>query len=520
MARYIDFKTYEDKLKGCWWGKIAGGTLGAPFEGKRGAFDINYYLQKNPAGVPNDDLDLQLVALKACEVYHNKVDAHILGEYWLSLVSSSISEYGSTKNNLRNRILAPLSGRYNNECKNSNAAFIRSELWACLCAGNPDVAVRYALEDAILDHCDEGVYGEIFCAAIESYAFIESDIDKLIDRALGFIPKDSDTTKAVECVRNSYRNGKTWKEARYELLSTVPGSFGICYSSAALSEEDKKLPESAMFYDAPSNVALGVLGLLYGEGSFERTLCISAGCGEDGDCTCGFAGAVMGIILGYDALPREWIEPLGERIVNCCIVPRDDSNFPTTVSGLCDRVLRLTPLFFPECTDILSQERGYKIKILSPGELLAVWAIRQKGNPHLNKAPLRLEPDFNSSLERVTEKQGMRFQGVLFDTTVFYPDGYKISEGDTVKLHFEFWNKIYEQQQLKLVWYLPSGIKVAGGKYSSLFLDQIHGGTNETEKDFELTLEESKCEELEFVLEIKSVGRSSRTFIPIKLELK
>ena len=31
----LDFKTYRDKVLGCWMGKNIGGVLGAPFEGIR-----------------------------------------------------------------------------------------------------------------------------------------------------------------------------------------------------------------------------------------------------------------------------------------------------------------------------------------------------------------------------------------------------------------------------------------------------------------------------------------------------
>lgn len=66
-------------------------------------------------------------------------------------------------------------------------AFIRSEIWACLAPGYPEIAVRYAYEDAICDHADEGVYGELFCAALQSAAFVEKDMDKLVSIAKSYI---------------------------------------------------------------------------------------------------------------------------------------------------------------------------------------------------------------------------------------------------------------------------------------------------------------------------------------------
>ena len=41
----MNMKEYKDKVKGCWLGKNIGGTLGAPFEGWRGVFDVEYYTQ-------------------------------------------------------------------------------------------------------------------------------------------------------------------------------------------------------------------------------------------------------------------------------------------------------------------------------------------------------------------------------------------------------------------------------------------------------------------------------------------
>ena len=513
----IKFQDYRDMVRGCWWGKLVGGTLGAPFEGKRGTVDVDFYVQDDPSGIPNDDVDMQLVNLRACENYLNKVDAHILAEYWLSYVSISISEYGSAKNNLKAHIAPPFSGAVNNPCKNSCGAFIRSELWACLCAGNPDVAVRYAVEDACVDHSGEGVYGEIFCAAMQSYAFIEKNIYKLIDKALGFIPADSDLTKAVRIAVDCKKSGKTWKEARYAVLSEVPGSFGISYGNAVEDENDRRLPLSEDFYDAPSNIALAVIGLIYGENDFGKAICIATGCGEDADCTAGFVGAVMGIVLGYEKLPKKWLEPLGDEIVTYCLSSRDDANYPKTNEQLVERILRLTPRFFDGAVDVLSKGEGYEIKVLEPSELLSVWAIRQKGNPNLYKYPLQLYPDFSSCLERVGQDAGARYQELLFDVTVFYPNGITVRENEPFEIKVEFWNRIYEQQQLELKWYLPDNVAMEGGKFVSVFLDQVHGGYNDGIKTFRMKVTKNVNCKVELLLEVVSVGRYMRSYIPVTL---
>ena len=66
----LTYKEYRDKVRACWLGKNIGGTLGAPFEGFRGVYDVSYYTHDLSSGVlPNDDLDLQLVWLNAAERY-------------------------------------------------------------------------------------------------------------------------------------------------------------------------------------------------------------------------------------------------------------------------------------------------------------------------------------------------------------------------------------------------------------------------------------------------------------------
>ena len=97
----LSFHEYLDKMRGCWNGKNIGGTLGTPFEGMRGLFDIQYYSQPLDKPLPNDDLDLQLVWLNAVEKYGRNINRELLGEYWLSFIYPDCAEYGAGKNNLR-----------------------------------------------------------------------------------------------------------------------------------------------------------------------------------------------------------------------------------------------------------------------------------------------------------------------------------------------------------------------------------------------------------------------------------
>ena len=77
---------FRDRVFACWLGKSIGGTLGVPVEGARETHQLTFYdpVPKEPAA--NDDLDLQLLWLKALEEQGPRLDARTLGEYWLSFV--------------------------------------------------------------------------------------------------------------------------------------------------------------------------------------------------------------------------------------------------------------------------------------------------------------------------------------------------------------------------------------------------------------------------------------------------
>ena len=118
----LDFKTYSDKVRGCYTGKNIGGTLGAPFECYRGVYNLDWFMHDISSPIPNDDVDLQLVWLAAVEREGRHIDSHVLAEYWETYVSAQISEYGTSKNNFGMGILPPLSGYLRNENRNSNGA--------------------------------------------------------------------------------------------------------------------------------------------------------------------------------------------------------------------------------------------------------------------------------------------------------------------------------------------------------------------------------------------------------------
>ena len=343
----LNYTTLREKILGCFNGKNAGGALGAPFELlPRGIHDVSYYVQENIEGnpPPNDDLDLQLVWLYAAEKYGARVNSHNLAECWTSFITPDWAEYGAAKRNLAAGMLPPLSGSVGNIYRNSNGAWIRTEIWACLAPAHPDVAVRYAIEDAMVDHSEEGVYATAFCAALESAAFVCSDVRELLDIAATYLPENSACRDAVDIAKSSYAEGVDYLTCRQRILMKYTSSFGVGHSKlGAIKDEFVGLERPG--FDAPTHVGFVALSLLYGDGDFEKTICIATNCGEDTDCTAGTVGAVYGIIYGDKAMPEKWMKPLGGIINTCCIELNGGLTIPKTTAEFTDRIMRLIPTF-------------------------------------------------------------------------------------------------------------------------------------------------------------------------------
>ncbi len=284
---------YPRKVLGCWQGKCVGGTLGMPYEGALGPHDLTFYRPVPTEAVPNDDLDLQIVwACHLLAMPTPAVTPEILAAAWQEHVDFHMDEYAVCLRNLQYGLTPPLSGQFDNWFANGMGAAIRSEIWACLAPGDPARAAAFAYCDACCDHAGDGVWAEVFLAAIEALAFVEPSRDRLLDAGLKYLPAGSRLREAVEQTRGWHAQGLDWQATRRNILDR----FG----------QDN-------FTDVVQNLAFIVLGLLYGEGDFGKSLCLAVNCGSDSDCTGATLGSILGI-LDPEAIPTRWLEPIGNSI--------------------------------------------------------------------------------------------------------------------------------------------------------------------------------------------------------------
>jgi len=418
-----------DKILGCWIGKNIGGTMGTPYEGMQQLNDISGFNSPKGEPLPNDDLDLQLVWLKAIrDVGPKGINANILADYWLTFIAPHWNEYGIGKSNLEMGLLPPLSGEFNNIWKDSNGAWIRSEIWACLAPGLPDVAMKYAIMDASVDHgLSEGTYAEMFTASLESMAFLESDIRTLIEKALGFIPENCRVARSVRLVLDCYDKKVSWVDCRNMIL---------------------KDSEDLGWFMAPGNIAFTVLGLIYGEGDFKKSLIYAINCGDDTDCTGATCGAVLGIIMGEKALPSDWKEYIGDRIMTVCINASYNHLMPKSCTELTEIVLDTIPTvmkaydidvcFTDEKTEIADLNTGDIKEYVEELFLRSRYSFEIPSGLHTETVvEYEKEPTVKSGDEfniKVTLKNN-RFNSYHYEFDVFVPEGWEAVYDKTCYIH-------------------------------------------------------------------------------------
>ncbi|MEO8521067.1 MAG: ADP-ribosylglycohydrolase family protein, partial [Acidobacteriota bacterium] len=200
----------------------------------------------------------------------------------------------SARRLLNQGIKAPLSGdpRYNIHANDIDFQ-IESDFIGLMTPGLPQESTRYCtLVGRVMNHGD-GLYGGMFFGGMYSAAFFELDVAKVVEAGLATIPAESGYARIVRDAMALWRKYPSdWRQAWTEL--------------EAKWDRDDSCTDGAsrpFNIDARLNGAYVALGLLYGGGDFVRTLDVTTRFGQDSDCNPSSAAGIVGVMLGYSAIP-------------------------------------------------------------------------------------------------------------------------------------------------------------------------------------------------------------------------
>jgi ADP-ribosylglycohydrolase len=304
----MNSREYVERVYAGVLGKIIGVYMGRPFEGWTYDRIINRFGEVDrfvndeigaPLVLTDDDIGGTFTFVRALEDYgyNNEITAEAIGQTWLNYIiyKRTVFWWGGLGNStehtaylrLRDGVTAPASGSAalnGTIMANQIGAQIFIDGWALVSPGKPEQAARLARSAASVSHDEEAVNAAVVIAVLEASAFGESDIDRLLDTAMGLIPANSLIARQTADIRVFCRDHADWKEARAWLDEKYGYDRfrGVCH--------------------IVPNYGLIIMSLLYGHGDFRRSMMIVNTSGHDTDCNAGTLGCILGIRNGLAAI--------------------------------------------------------------------------------------------------------------------------------------------------------------------------------------------------------------------------
>lgn len=337
LSEHIEALSY-DKIYGAWLGRCAGCLLGQPVEGwyreritgllkATGNYPVNYYISSDISGelrkkydvsdeggvygssiknwinnvqhMPeDDDTNYTVMGLKILEQYGMAFTPEDVAECWLSnlpILHTCTAERIAYKN-IINLIYPPHSASCRNPYREWIGAQIRGDFFGYITPGDPELGAELAWRDASISHVKNGIYGEMFIAAMLSAAALLNDPYKIIECGLSQIPEKSRLFEAVNDILSWKELGLNWEQAidRVHKLFDEKTGYHWCHT----------IP----------NAMIVCIALIYGEAELEKSIGIAVMAAFDTDCNGATAGSIVGMINGAGGLSDKWIKPLNNKL--------------------------------------------------------------------------------------------------------------------------------------------------------------------------------------------------------------
>ena len=328
----IDPDKLEETIHGAWMGRICGCLLGKTVEGIRtnelipfltesGNYPMHRYIYKSDIteetlkkykfdfvntcyadevdGMPvDDDTNYVVLAQKLVEKYGRDFTSWDVSRAWLA--DQRKDAYCTAERvafcNFVNGYEPPVSAVYQNPFREWIGAQIRGDYFGYINPGDPQTAADMAFRDASISHIKNGIYGEMFAAAMIACAAETNNIKDVILGGLAQVPATSRLYRDVMLVINDYDSGVS-KEDCFAHIHEAYDEYtehGWCHTN--------------------SNAMIVAAALLYGEGDYGKSICMSVETGFDTDCNGATVGSVLGMMLGIDGIDAYWKDPIRDTL--------------------------------------------------------------------------------------------------------------------------------------------------------------------------------------------------------------
>lgn len=318
----VNRQTLRDRLHGAWLGRCVGCMLGKPVEGWTrqrirarleavGEYPLRDYFPASedlPADSPlvrgrirraerDDDTDYPVLNLLVWQRYGRHFTPRQLADAWLTWLPYH-QTYTAERAAYRNFVMGiepPESAYTLNPYREWIGAQIRADLWGYVAPGQPALAAELAWRDACISHTRNGIYGEMFFAALIAACLATPDLGQALQAALAVIPARSRFAQMVGDSLAWHARDESWERS----CDRVQEKYGRYHPVHTLN-----------------NAALVLLALLYAGQDFSAAVGLAVQGGWDTDCNGATAGSVWGALHGAQAIPTAWTAPLNDTLLS------------------------------------------------------------------------------------------------------------------------------------------------------------------------------------------------------------
>jgi hypothetical protein len=203
------------------------------------------------------------------------------------------------RDNLRAGIPAPLSGDPEHNHHAYDIDFqIESDWIGLALPAQPGAAADLAWRVGHVTSYGDGVYGGVMIAAMHAAAFDARSLGQVIDAGRESVPEGTTYRAMIEDVlRWHSRHPRDWR-ATWRRLEQRWNTHTPRAKRTRIGSEFN--------IDAKLNGGYVLMGLLYGNGNFERTIRITMRAGQDSDCDPSNAASILGTWLGRRGIPHRY----------------------------------------------------------------------------------------------------------------------------------------------------------------------------------------------------------------------
>ncbi len=327
-----EINNLENKIKGAWIGRICGCMLGKTVEGIRtnelipflketGNYPMHKYILSSDLndeilnkynyplasreyadkidGMPaDDDTNYTVLYQEIIETYGKDFTPYDVSRAWINMQNKNA--YCTAERvafcNFIKGYEPPKSAIYKNPYREWIGAQIRADYFGYINVGNPELAAEMAWRDASISHTKNGIYGEMFVAAMLAAAAVTDSIEDIILAGIAEIPYTSRLYKEITSLVEDYRNGVSQNDCFKNIHKKYNEHTGHGWCNT--------IP----------NAMIVTAALLYGKGDYGKSICMAVETGFDTDCNGATVGSVLGLANGIESIDEYWYKPINDTL--------------------------------------------------------------------------------------------------------------------------------------------------------------------------------------------------------------